>query len=446
MIKHLYTTLIIASLFTLNCQIITAQLSTSEKAKTGWNMGFLPAVTYDSDLGFQYGGLINIFNYGDGSRYPAYNHSLYLEVSRYTKGSNTYRFFYDSDQLLPKIRLTADVSYLTNQLSTFYGFNGYKSVYDKTYITEESANYESRYFYNYDEKLFRIKLDLFGKIADSNFEWSLGATYYNYNINEANLAKLNKGKSADEQVEAYESLREKYLRWGFIDLTEANGGIATYIKTGLSYDTRNQKAFPEKGIWSEAILRTAPGLLSEGQTHAKLTLYYRQYITLVKNRTILAYRLAYQQTVMGKNVPYYLQPLMGASFLTGSSSNGLGGNKSLRGILRKRVVGNGFALSNTELRQIFYRFSVYKQNFYVATNIFFDCGLITDPIEWSLENVSALEQEKYFSDQKESLHCSAGLGLKIAMNQNFIVSFDFGKALDERDGESGLYMGLNYLF
>jgi hypothetical protein len=32
------------------------------------------------------------------------------------------------------------------------------------------------------------------------------------------------------------------------------------------------------------------------------------------------------------------------------------------------------------------------------------------------------------------------------MNQNFIIAVDYGIAADERDGDSGLYIGLNYLF
>jgi hypothetical protein len=39
-----------------------------------------------------------------------------------------------------------------------------------------------------------------------------------------------------------------------------------------------------------------------------------------------------------------------------------------------------------------------------------------------------------------------GLGLRIAMNQNFIIAFDYGLAADKRDGSGGLYIGLNYLF
>ncbi len=40
----------------------------------------------------------------------------------------------------------------------------------------------------------------------------------------------------------------------------------------------------------------------------------------------------------------------------------------------------------------------------------------------------------------------AGAGLHIVMNQNFVVAVDYGRALDKGDGESGLYIGLNFLF
>ena len=102
-----------------------------DKVKTGWNFGLLPAISWDNDLGFQYGGLINLYHYGDGARYPLYNHSIYLEVSAYTRGSGIYRMMYDSDQLIKDIGLTIDVSYLPNQAYNFYGWNGYEAVYQK---------------------------------------------------------------------------------------------------------------------------------------------------------------------------------------------------------------------------------------------------------------------------------------------------------------------------
>ncbi|PKP36754.1 MAG: hypothetical protein CVT97_08150, partial [Bacteroidetes bacterium HGW-Bacteroidetes-14] len=57
------------------------------KVKKGWNFGPLPAIGYNSDLGFQYGALTDIFYFGDGSRFPEYIHKFNVEVSQYTKGT-----------------------------------------------------------------------------------------------------------------------------------------------------------------------------------------------------------------------------------------------------------------------------------------------------------------------------------------------------------------------
>ena len=55
-----------------------------ELIKKGWNIGPLPVVGYNSDLGFQYGACVDIFNYGDGSRYPNFDYKMNLEVSAFT--------------------------------------------------------------------------------------------------------------------------------------------------------------------------------------------------------------------------------------------------------------------------------------------------------------------------------------------------------------------------
>lgn len=118
-----------------------AQDDTSE-VKTGWNFGLLPAVSFDSDLGYQYGGLINLYQYGDGSRYPKYDHSLYFEVSRYTKGSGIYRFYYDSDRLLDNVRITADVSYLPDQAYDFLASTDMSQCTEKSGLTRALRNTE----------------------------------------------------------------------------------------------------------------------------------------------------------------------------------------------------------------------------------------------------------------------------------------------------------------
>ena len=65
------------------CQATKAQ----EITKTGYNFGPLPVVAFDADKGFQYGALLNIFNFGDGSYYPNYKEKWYIEASFYTKGT-----------------------------------------------------------------------------------------------------------------------------------------------------------------------------------------------------------------------------------------------------------------------------------------------------------------------------------------------------------------------
>ncbi|HON18925.1 MAG TPA: hypothetical protein PK990_07125, partial [Salinivirgaceae bacterium] len=52
-----------------------------------------------------------------------------------------------------------------------------------------------------------------------------------------------------------------------------------------------------------------------------------------------------------------------------------------------------------------------------------------------------------FSEKKnDSFHVGLGTGLRIAMNENFIIAFDYGKAWLKQDGSSGIYIGLNYAF
>ena len=140
----------------------------AEKVKTGWNFGALPVVGYNSDIGFQYGALANFYHYGDGSTYPKYFHSIYMEISRTTKGGGINQLFYDSEYLLPGLRVTADISYLTEKALDFYGYNGYDAIYNVDWTDKSDTSYRSRVFYKHERKLFRFALDFQGKFANSH--------------------------------------------------------------------------------------------------------------------------------------------------------------------------------------------------------------------------------------------------------------------------------------
>ena len=337
---------------------VTISCFTQEKVKKGFGFGALPAVSYDSDLGFQYGALVNLYDYGDGSGFPKYNHSLYLELSTYTKGTTIARLRYDSEKLIPKVRTTLDIAYVPDQMSDFYGFNGYQSNYDVT----TSKSY--RNFYKCEKNTFRIKADFQGYFGESKFGWVAGYAFYNFKMDTVNIAKL--GLKAVPGGDLF----QKYKTWGLIDQTEANGGSINYLKAGLKYDSRDQLACPTKGIFTEAVVQAAPKFIND-KPHTKFAVIHRQYFKLAKE-LIFAYRLDYQTTIGTDKVPYYAQPELITSYLIAATNQGLGGKSSVRGILRNRIIGDDVAFGNFEFRYKFIRFEWLKQNFYLGTNVFFD--------------------------------------------------------------------------
>jgi hypothetical protein len=431
-------------------QLLARNEKDEQLVKKGWSFGALPTITFDTDLGFQYGALVNLYNYGDGSHYPGYNHSLYFEASHYTKGSGIYRFYYDSDQLIKGLQTSMDISYLPDQAYDFYGFNGYESKYNADWADDEQPDdvYKTRMFYKYQRKLFRWKIDLQGKLSgDNKLRWISGFNFLNFNISSVDLDKLNKGKDSDELLPDVDGLFEKYQQWGAISAEEANGGFVPTFKAGLVFDTRDNKPNPMKGIWTEAVIVLSPEILGAESSFSKLSLTHRQYFTLIPDDLSFAYRLNYQTTLSG-DVPFYYQYQVITSIMKGATSEGLGGAKTLRGIIRNRVVGDGYFLGNAEIRWKFTRFQFINNNFYLGLNTFADVGKVTEKIGAldQLRVMSSIPQEDYFDWDAEKLHTSYGLGLRIAMNENFIIAIDYGLAANKQDGDSGFYMGLNYLF
>ncbi len=428
-----------------------------EKIKTGLNFGALPVVSYDSDLGLQLGALVNLYHYGDGSRYPKYDHSLYLEGSWYLKGSGIFRLYYDSEKLIKGIRTSVDVTYLPDQAFKFFGYNGYEAVYNKDWETTDSDTYKSRMFYRVDRKFFRAKLDFQGKIIGDKFRWLAGADFYDIKMAEVNVDKLNKGKDSDllPSNDSVPGLFKKYQDWGIIPTPENGkvaGGMFTVFKLGLVYDTRDNEPNPMRGIWTEVVLATAPKVTSSMDNgFTKLAITHRQYFTLVKDKFSFAYRLGAQFNVLG-TTPYYAQGLMYYSMMAGAYNEGLGGGKTLRGIQRNRVIGDGFAYGNFELRWKFVHFNFINQNFYLALSGYFDTGRsiqkidVESPFNENIDPGFSDNPDDYFKFGSEAFHNSVGAGLHIAMNQNFIIAIDWGKALNEQDGGTGLYIGMNFLF
>jgi outer membrane protein assembly factor BamA len=437
--------------------ILSLSLAAQDKpVKTGWKFGgALPAVTYDSDLGFQYGALVEFFNYGDGSRFPDFNDHIYMEASRFTKGSGIYRIMYESNTLIRNVHMTTDLSYLPDKASYFYGFNGYESVYNKDWKDDDLASppYKTRMFYRFERDQFRFKNDFQGKLSGNHIKWAAGLAFQNFDVNSVDIDKINKGKDVQlPSVEDEPGLFERYQALNIISADESKGGWINTIKAGLMWDSRDNRPNPMKGIWAEMGIEAAPSFMGNDWDFSKLYIIYRQYFTLIKNDLAFVYRLGYQNTLSGE-VPFFYQSQVITSMLTGATNEGLGGSSTLRGVMRNRVIGDGFFLGNFELRwkPIYFRF--LKQDCYLGLSTFYDMGMVTNKIDMPADLATTFASvyptevySEYFNPGAEKLHQSAGISIMPVMNQNFVVAVDIGKSFNKQDGNIGFSIGLNYLF
>ncbi len=413
--------------------------------KTGWNFGPLPAVGYNSDLGFQLGALCDIYYYGDGTIFPDYYHKFNVEASYYFKGSGLFHFFYDSKYLIPNgVRFTFAATYLPNPIMNFYGFGGASSPYFPALDKQDDVA-----FYSIKRNVLRVLADFRGKITGP-LDWAAGVAFWNHKIGEVSLKKY--------RDEADFSLYNLYRDYGIIGEREAHGGSRLELKAGLVFDTRDHEAAPSHGIWAEFMAYGSPDMFGrDGFNYLKAAAHFRHYVPVWSDRIVFAYHLAYQGTVAG-SVPFYMQSNITTPYLRQVNSEGLGSINTLRGMLFNRIVGDGIAWANVEMRFRIVSFNFIKQSWYIALNPFFDAGAVVQPFRLdqmktvvtsrpaNADTSSLEDSELIYSGRAEKLHMSAGLGIKLVMNRNFIISAEWGKPFDKQDGASGFNLGLNYIF
>ena len=255
------------------------------------------------------------------------------------------------------------------------------------------------------------------------------------------------------------TLFELYRKTGLISDNEADGGNVTQLKLSFIYDTKNHDSDPTSGTYFEATVTAAPDFIDrEGYSHATFNAVWQHYVPIVKENLTFAYRVVTQNVIAGE-IPYYAMFNSNMLFYKKMSTDAMGGANSVRGINRNRVIGAGYAWLNAEIRWKVASFQFINQNWNVALNPFFDAGMVTQTFRLAEQEVAwnMIEREYQiepkdamnliYSGVQEAIHTSAGCGLKLIMNKNFIVSAEAAKALDARDG-SGLkmYIGFNYLF
>ncbi|KWW30034.1 MAG: hypothetical protein AUK64_996, partial [bacterium P201] len=302
---------------------------TTKKAKSSRKAG--TSVRYDADLGFQYGVTCDIFNFGDGSRYPRYNYKFNVEASRYTKGSGVFRFYSDMPYVVKDTKLFFDVTYFYAKKYEFFGFNGYEANPFDPNVFEamwnETTVKSGYHFINRNQFRFvgSMQRPFFGV---PNLNWTAGLAYYNTKVDRINL----------EGYEGQKTLYEDYVNAGVIKKDEAQGGNTTQIRLGLIYDSRDHNSDPTKGIYTEATLVGAPDLIDrKGYSNLSYTFLWRHYIPVYRDKLTFAYRLGAQNRLAGKT-PWYMINNLNTMFFQKMYTEGLGGSTTLRGVNRNGVI------------------------------------------------------------------------------------------------------------
>ena len=463
-----------------------------KEMKTGWSFGVLPTATFSVDNGFQAGAFGDVYYYGDGSTYPDPLHKISWEASYFTKSQRQrYYLAYDSKYLIPGMRINASLTYVRDPLYSFWGFNG-PAAYDSGISTgftsvvypiwSNRGTVPNINYYGMSRNMFRALANVQGRLAE-HLNWAAGINFWNWQLGDMRDPAVDaNGDGTKTNYDHNITLFKRYQELGLIKAGEEQGGMSVELNGGFVYDTRDIEAAPNSGIWAEAYLNGAPysGNPATGfySPYLKACVYFRHYldipIHIPAGDPVFAYRLAWQQTIAGET-PFYMIQNIPLLVQRNMISEGFGSSGTIRGLRENRILAEGMAWANTELRIKLVNFKLFNQYFYLAVNPFFDAGIITKPyrstlletamgpsgqifdtrlvsgdINWSKsESLLPVGYNGliYDSSKIHEIIMSAGAGLKIAMNQNFIISAEFAKCFNEAlDAGLWIGIGINYQF
>jgi hypothetical protein len=375
-------------------------LPAADSIPTGFEIAGVPAVNYNSDEGFGFGVLLELYEYGDGGFQP-YFYTLQPTLFFTTGGRREVKLFFDSPHLLPRgWRVSAQASWERHVFSPFYG-PGNDAPFDPDLESGENPNY-----YRFGREIAWGAVNLQRDITRFPLRLLVGLGFSNTSVDPV---PENEGTT----------LLSELLSGG-----PPPEGWANVIRGGLIWDSRDREVGPNRGAWSEALVTRATSLLGSDFEYTRWSLIDRRYFPLGTRLTV-ANRIMLHH-VEGE-IPFFNQYLLPSSF---KQEEGLGGSKSLRGVLRNRYFGKGVFLWNLEPRWRAGSVDVAGRRLDLILSAFLDTGRV-----WE----EGVELSGLFSD----LHFGYGGGIRVAKGENFVVALDLGTG---EETTAQVYIGVGYLF
>jgi outer membrane protein assembly factor BamA len=369
----------------------TTPVEQPPKKERGVDAIVLPLVSYNSDLGFTYGGVAGAYLYAPG--HSPYQHGIALQAMFTSRGQQSHYLRYDGPQLIGPMRLELRLDYRRELRSPFYGPGNVSA--------QDFQGDENQERFNYIKGSPGAFVRLRGRPWGDTHPFQ---SYVGYSWKYT-------------EVEPFESSVLEDLKPVGIE-----GGPTGQLMAGVMWDTRDNESDPVRGGVEELSLRVSGSATWSRYQYAGVTLSERRYWRLGP-RFILAQRLTLD-ALFGE-VPFFEWVNTGGV----STSEGIGGMSSVRGIERNRFAGNIKAFSNTELRVRAFDFNLFKAPVTVGGVAFVDLGRVwhpdvTDGPWWMW-------------------HPGVGGGLRVA-RRAAVVRFDY--AISPETGRQRMYLNFGHMF
>jgi len=328
-----------------------------------------------------------------GAGYAPYRHALGLQVFFTSRGSQSHFLRYDGPRLLGPLRLEARLELKREQLSPHFG-----------------AGNDSAHSFH-------------GDMSDPRFNYA--------RFSPGAWLRL-RGKPLGEQcpLQAYvgyswRSTRVRVYEGSVLSETRPTGmegGHSAQLLGGLLWDTRDSELDPGRGGVEELSFRVSAMPTGSSFDYVGITLGERRYVRLGP-RVLFAQRFSLD--LLFGEVPFFEWAQTGGI----TSSEGVGGMTSVRGIERNRFAGYIKAFSNSELRVHATSFDLLGGENRLGVVGFLDLGRVWHP---------GTEDGAWYA-----WHPGVGTGLRLT-RRAAVLRMDY--ALATETGRQGLYFSVGQMF
>jgi hypothetical protein len=403
--------------------------------------GALPAINYDTDLGFGFGAIASVARFATG--YRPYKWRLELQAYATVKrapGKGAEFPFHDDylnmdfpGLLGNRLRITGRIGFRKFANTGYFGFgNAAKS--DKPWETldpdEDLAAYQAAHrYYSFDHiyplLLANARIKLWDRstpeqrkrieaLVGINTTYNLVRPYPESKL-EHDIASL-----ADDTPDARTLARL---------LRGTDPALLLVFSLGLLFDTRDHEFTPTRGTFTELSVRSSPGV-QQDLRYAAFALNTAWYKAIVGEYLSFAIRGA-ADVIVG-DAPFYELTRFGAL----QPRDGPGGGWSLRGVPRQRYSGKVKLIQNLELRSLFWRFKVGKSRFVVGAVAFVDAARIWADLRGTeLAGVNV---------DGGTFKVGTGGGLRVRWGETLVIRFDGAYSPTEKT--PGFYVDIGHVF